>query len=66
MNDWTSVTFLGGWPVLDTSDLDWVHLYMYFQENEAEVSTVGCSKVHFSTLSKMVLMEVFRTHTMIL
>ena len=26
---------LGGWPVLDTSDFDWVHLYMTFQEDDA-------------------------------
>jgi len=29
--------FPGGWPVSDTSDFDWVHLYMTFQEDEAKV-----------------------------
>jgi len=27
----------GHWPVFDTSDLDWVHLYTTFQEDEADI-----------------------------
>ena len=32
------------WPVLDTSDLDWVHLYVTFQEDDAEVLNHGLFK----------------------
>jgi len=35
----------GGQPVLDTSDLGWVHLYVTFQEDEAQVLDRGLFKV---------------------